>query len=813
MGELMETLWQDIRFGIRMLAKRPAITLIAVLTLALGIGANTAIYSVVDAVLLRPLPYKQPDRLVYISEWSQQVPDMSISMANFNDWRTMNTVFENMFPYRGNSAVLTGSGDAENLRMREVTADLFPTFGVQPILGRALTPEDDKVGSELVVLLSDGFWARKFARDPNVIGKKLELDKELYTIIGVLPSSHFHGSWQQFSLFTSLWRHEDTEGGPNRRDQHPGIYAVARMKPGVTLEQAQTEMRSVGDRLAKQYPNTNAGNSVTVDSLLNAIVGDVRTSILVLMAAVGFVLLIACANVANLVLARATERHKEMAVRAALGAGRIRLIRQLMTESMLLALLGSALGLFVAYVATGALASAAPASVPRIDGVSINTSVLLFTLGLTLFTGFFFGVFPAWQATRVDVHDAIKEGSRGGTASSGRRKFRSALVVTEVAVSLVLLVGAGLMIKSLYRVLDADPGFKPSGVLTASFSLPDSQYKNPEQRLNFVNQLVAKLQSIPGVEFAGFKNPLLGGNQTGFAVEGRPLPDPGKAPSTDIARVTPDAIKAMGIPLLAGRYFTESDNEKGERVCIIDTTMAESIWPGENPIGKRISINGRPTDPKSIQWMTVVGVVTHTKNYGVDQPSRVETYIPLAQMPAGGGSLVLRSSVDPMSLAPALQAAIHSLDKDIPVAQVRPLGGIVEEGVAPRRLSAMLLSAFAGLALLLAAVGIYGVMSYMVTQRSQEIGIRLAFGAQRADILKLVLRSGMALLLLGLTIGMGGALYLSKFLESLLFQVPTRDPMVFVPIPLILTAVALVACYLPARRAMKLDPIVALREE
>jgi putative ABC transport system permease protein len=809
----MGILWQDIRYGIRMLVKRPGITLIAVLTLALGVGANTAIYSVVDAVLLRPLPYKQPERLVFLSEWSRQVPGMSISMANFNDWRGMNTVFETMFPYRANRVVLTGQGDAEALQMREVTAELFPTFGVQPVLGRALNPGDDKVGSERVVLLSDGFWARKFARDPNVIGRKLELDKELYTIIGVLPSSQFHGSWRQYSVFSSLWRHEDTDGGPANRGSHPGIYAVARMKPGVTLEQAQAEMRGIAERLAKQYPNTNAGASATVDSLLNAIVGDVRPSLLVLMAAVGFVLLIACANVANLMLARATERQKEMAVRTALGAGRFRLVRQLMTESLLLAILGSTLGLLVAFLATRALVASAPANVPRIDGVSINTPVLLFTLGLTMFTGIFFGLFPAWQATRGDVHDAIKEGGRGGTATSGRKRFRSALVVTEVAVSLVLLVGAGLMIKSLYRVLNADPGFKPSGVLTAGFSLPEAQYTNADQRISFVNQLVAKLQAAPGVEVAAFKMPLLGGYQSGYVIEGRPLPEPGKGATTDITRITADGLKAMGIPILRGRNFTASDNEKSEHVCIIDTTMAESTWPGENPIGKHISIFGRRDDPKAMDWMTVVGVAAHTKNYGVDQPSRVETYVPYAQRPMSGGVVVLRTTVDPMSLAPALQTAIHSLDKDVPVAQVRALGGIIEEGVAPRRLSAMLLSVFAGLALLLAAVGIYGVMSYMVTQRNQEIGIRVAFGAQRADILKMILRSGMALLLLGLVIGLGGALYLSRFLESLLFQVPTRDPMIFASIPLILAAVALVACYLPARRAMGVDPIVALREE
>jgi putative ABC transport system permease protein len=806
----LNSFFQDIRYGLRVLAKRPAFTLIAVLTLALGVGANTAIFSVVDAVLLRPLPYKQPDRLVFLSESSLQIPDMSISMANFNDWRSMNTVFESMAPYNFQPVVLTGQGEAERLRMRQITADLLPTLGVQPVLGRGLTPDDDKVGAAPVVLLSDGYWARKFARDPNVLGKKLILDGEIYTVIGVVPNTKFHGSWRDYSLFSSLWRHEDTLGGPGHRDEHPGIYAIGRLKPGVTLAQANSEMKTIAARLAKQYPNSNSEHSITVDSLLNAIVGDVRPSLLLLLAAVGIVLLIACANVANLTLARASERHREMAIRTALGAGRPRLIRQLLTESILLALAGGTLGLGIAWFATGALASAAPSNVPRIDGVSVNGLVLAYTLGLSLFTGFFFGIFPAWQVSRTDVHESMKEGGRGGSASTGRKRVRAALVVAEVSFSMILLVCAGLTIKSLYRVLVADTGFDARGVLTAAITLPDSTYKDLAKQRQVVQQLVDKVSAVPGVQAAGFMNPLLGGNQTSYAVEGKRITDPGRMPSVDITAATPDALRAMGAHLVQGRFFTRYDDEKSERVCIVDTLMAQINWPGENSLGKHIAVDGTAEKPL---WSTVVGVIAHIKNYGVDQPSREEMIVPYAMRPRSGGTLVIRASGDTATIFPAVREIMKSIDPDLPLSQTRELSSIVDDNVAPRRFSAFLLSAFAGLALMLAAVGIYGVMSYIVTQRTQEIGIRIALGAQPRDVMRLVLRTGMALLLLGIGIGLAGAYSMSQLIQSLLFQVTSTDLLTYLSVPVLLTLVALVACYLPARRAMRVDPVIALRSE
>jgi putative ABC transport system permease protein len=796
-----------------MLAKRPGVTAIAVLTLGLGIGANTAIFSVVDAVLLRPLPYPHPERIVFLGESTPQLPDMSISMENFNDWRKMNTVFESMAPYRTNVAILTGEGEPESLRIRQITAGLFPTLGVQPILGRALTPEDDKPGAAPVVLLSDGYWASKFARDPNVIGKKLDLDGVLFTVVGVLPSNQFHGTWRQYALFSSLWRLEDKEGGPKRRSEHPGIYAYARMKPGVTLEQARAEMKAIAARLAAQYPNDNAAHSVEVDSLLNAYVGDIRQSLLILLASVGFVLLIACANVANLMLARATERSREMAIRTALGATRIRLVRQLLTESLILAALGSCLGLLIAYSASGALASISPLSVPRIDGVAVNSSVLLFTLGLCLLTGVFFGIFPAWQASRTDVQESIKEGGRGGSASAGRKKLRAALVVAEVSVSLVLLVGAGLTVKSLYRVIRADAGFNPSGVLTGFFTTPNTDKKTDAQRRQFIIDLTAKLETIPGVQFAGVKNPLLGGNQNSYVVEGKPRPDLQRMPATDISRVTPGAILAMGVRLLKGRDFTSADTADSEPVCIIDATMAQTNWPNDDPIGKHISIETRGEDPNSPIWRKVIGVVAHVKNYGVDQPSRVETFVPYTQRLSGGGYVILRTSGNPANLAQAMRDAMQSVDPSIPVSQIQTLADIVDENVAPRRLTVLLLGSFAGLALALAAVGIYGVMSYTVTQRTQEIGIRIALGAARSDIFRLVVRGGMTLLIIGIGIGLGGALYLSRFLGTMLFQVKATDVWTFLSVPAILAAIGIAACIIPARRATSVDPILALRME
>jgi putative ABC transport system permease protein len=808
---LLESIFADIRYAARMLRKSPGFTTVAVLTLALGIGANTAIFSVINGVLLRPLPYPHSDQIVWLSEWSSQVPGMSISMADFDDWRSMNSVFSSMAPYQPDSATLTGHGQPEELQVRRITADLFPTLGVKPILGRALTPDDDKVGAPAVALLSNTLWFTKFGRNPNILGKQIDLDGEPFTIIGVLPSSRFHESWRSFDVFTSLWRLEDTVGGPARRDQHPGIYAYARLKPGVTVEQARAQMVSIAARLAKQY-KTNYGITASVQPLLGTIVQDVRPSLLVLMVAVGFVLLVCCANIANLLMARSTGRQREIAIRKALGAGRWRLGRQLLTESVLLALLGGAFGLLIAWWATQGLASIASGAVPRVGDVDIDSSILAFTLGLSLVTGIFFGMFPALHASRTEVTDTLRESTAGSGTSESRKRLRDVLVMGELAASLILLVGAGLTLQSLFNVLRAAPGFDPQGALTARFSLPDTKYKTDDQRRQFVERLDAKLAAIPGVQFTGFKNPLLGGWQSSFLVEGQPMPKPGDFPSAEFSRVSSGALPAMGVDLLRGRLFTPSDNEKTPLVCIIDDTFAHRFWPGQDPIGKHIFLD-QPPPGKAPVPVTVIGVIRQIKNYGVDHPVLVEIFVPFAQRPGSGGTLVIRSTKDAVSLAPAVRAAVESLDPDLPIYNVRTLASFVVENVAPRRLTVLLLSLFAGLAFLLAAIGVYGVISYGVSQRNQEIGIRMALGAAPGDVLSLVVGGGLRLVLAGIVVGAVAAFALTRLLSSQLFGVSATDPLTFLGASLLLALVALLASYIPARRATRVDPVVALRHE
>ena len=806
----LETLAQDVRYAFRMLRKSRGFTAIAVLTLALGIGTNTAIFSVVDTVLLRPLAYKQPGRIVYFHETSQLQEDVSISMANFDDWRSMNTVFESTAPYRTENVVVTGAGEPERMRMRQITAGFFPTMGVRPILGRALSPDDDKVGAPPVALISEALWARKYARNPDVIGQKLTIDSQLYTIIGVMANDHFHGLWRQQSLFSSLWRLEDQLGGPENRGSHPGIYAYGRLKPGVTLAQARAQMSAIAAKLAKQYPQDDTGHGIFVDSLMNSYVGDVREPLLILMVAVGFVLLICCANVANLTLARGSERRREMAVRIVLGASRMRLIRQALTESAVLALMGGALGLFAAAASTGVLTKLASSNIPRMEDLAIDRSVLLFALAVSALTTLVFGAFPAWQASHTPARGPLKEGFYGMSAGTGRRRVGAILTVAEVAISLVVLVGAGLALKSLYRVLRADPGFDDTGVLTATFSLPDRNFANAAKSRQFVDELVARVQGIPGVEAAGFEWPLLGGAQEGYLVQGKPVPTPQNPTSADIAVVTPDAPRAMGVHLIRGRWFGRLDNEKAQPVCIVDTAFAEKEWPGRNAIGNHVAVSGTIEKP---HWMNVVGVVSHVENYGVDQPSNVELYLPDAQLPRDSGSIIVRTQADPASLVGPLKAAMYSDDPDVPLYDVGLLSDLVDQDTGPRRLSAALLGIFAALALLLATLGLYGVISYTIAQRTHEIGIRFALGAQRQDVFGMVIANGTALLGTGLAIGLVAAWYLSRFMQSLLFDVKPTDVATFTAVPAILTLVALFACYIPARRAMRVDPMVALRHE
>jgi len=805
----METLWQDIKFGARILLKSPGFTLLAVLTLSLGIGANTAIFSVINGMLLKPLPYPEGERLLFISEWAQEVPEMSFSVENFKDLRDQNKTLEAIMAYRGQSFVLTGSDRAERLNGREVTSGLFDTLRVKPLLGRAFTPEEDKVGAERVALLGEGFWVRRFARDPGILDKPIVLNGESFTLIGVMPGD-LHTSMRLTDVFTPMLRREDELGGVNNRGNHPGIYVYARPKPGVTEAQARAEIVGIAKRLAETYPNSNARQSMTVKNLHDALVEDSRPRLMVLFGAVLLVLLIACANVANLLLGRATTRRQEMAIRNALGAGRWRLVRQLLTESMLLSCAGALMGVLFAYWGVRGLVVGFPPNTSLTEGISIDGTVLLFTVGTAVITGLLFGLAPAWQPSRSDVHTTLKEGGRGGPGR-GHHRIRASLIVLETATALVLLLGTGLMLKSFWHVLVADAGFDPHSVLAAAISGPDIKYKEPAQRRAFIEQVVTKVQAIPGVEHAASALPFLGGWQSGFMIEGRPEPPPGQM--ADITRISPDYFRVMGIRLLRGRIFDSHDQADSQQVCMIDETFAQKHFPGEDPLGKRVRFGGRENGNEN-PWMEIVGVVNHVKHYGVDQVSRIEMYLPYTQSPIPSFTILVKTAGDPALLASAVAHAVGSVDPDVPLYQVQTVETIASDRVAERRLAAILISIFGVLALLLAAVGIYGVMSLAVTQRSRELGIRMALGAQRRDILRSVIGSGMLLAFLGLGIGLAAAFFgLAPLVSSVLFQVTATDPPTYTLSPLILLVVALLACWLPAMRATRVDPMVALRCE
>lgn len=808
----METIWQDVKYGARMLRKNPGFTVVAVLTLALGIGANSAIFSVLNAVLLKPLPYPDAGRLVFLTEWSQQVPNMSFSVENFKDVRDQNKVFDSIVAFRSQNYVLTGFQEPERLNGRQATSGLFQTLGVKPILGRGFSPEEDKVGAQKVVLLGEGFWNRRFSRDANILGKQVVLNNESYTVIGVMPST-LHGSLRLNDVWTPLLTNEEQFGGPQRRGSHPGIYVVGRMKAGVRVEQARAEVVGIAKRLAEQYPNSNSKQSMTVAPLLEAVIGDLGSALWVLMGAVFFVLLIACSNVANLLLARAAARSKEIAVRTAMGAGRKRIVRQLLTESVLLSTAGGLLGLGLAYAGVKGLVAITPTNTPRINEVTLDGWVLAFTMLLSIGTGLVFGLIPALQSSKTDTAETLKEGARGASGGVMRHQVRSALVIAEVSMSLILLVGAGLMLRSFKNILDADPGFRSERVMTASFSLPQAKYDQPAKIRQFIDQAVKKVQAIPGVDFAASTLPLLGGFQNGFVAEGQPEPQPGQMASTDVTRITPDYFHAMGMPLLRGRAFTDMDVDGQQLVCIIDETMAQTYWPGQDPLGKWIRFGSNVQNPH----MTVVGVVPHVKNYGVDQESRVEIYLPVMQNTIGAATFVIRTAGDPGAVTSAVRQAVSSLDPDVPIYGARPLEEILSDSRGQRRIAAQLLATFSLLALTLAAVGIYGVMAYSVQQRTQEIGIRLALGAQKNDILKMIVGHGMILAGIGVVLGwlaaFGTSFGLTRMVATLLFKVSPADPPTFASTPLLLALVALLACYIPARRAMRVDPMVALRYE
>jgi putative ABC transport system permease protein len=803
-----------------MLLKKPGFTLIAVLTLALGIGANTAIFSVINAVLLRPLPYAEPGRLVALWETNAQRPMSrdSISYPNFFDWRAQSKSFDRMASYYTNDMALTGVATPVNLRSAVVSPDLLATLGVKPQLGRWFVAEEEKPGIRAAII-NHGLWQRQFGGDPNVVGRAVTLNGKQFNVVGVMPAGF------QFPIEADpveVWvtssidgeKAEPKEPAQNEQRGAHFLQAVGRLKSGVTLEQAQAEMSLIGANLEKQYPDSNTRHGVKLISYHNDLVHDYSEALWLILGAVGCVLLIACANVANLLLARATARYKEIAVRAALGAGRWRVIRQLLTESLLLSLVGGLLGLLLAWWGTAALVKLIPEDVPRLAEIDIDRWVFGFMLLISVVTGVVFGLAPALHATKIELAEAMKDGVRGAGAGGGRGRLRGALVVAEIAIALVVLIGAGLLLQSFRRLQQVDLGFDTHNILTAAVELPDARYPRPEQAAAFYRTLLERVKTLPGVEAASavVPQPLSGDTFViSFDIEGRNIPK-GERPSSHFRSISLDYFNVMKIPLLAGRAFAERDDAQAPGVLIINESFAKRHFPNENPVGKHVkpglALEGEPV------WREIVGVVKDVKHrQSLSRDYEPEYYLPHAQMPINSMNLIVRATNDPRSLARSIQQEVHALDRDIPVYRIKTLEQYLGVAVAQPKFNALLLSLFAGLALLLTAIGLYGVMSYSVIQRAQEIGIRIALGAQTGDVLKMVLRQGLKLTALGLLIGLAAAYALTRYMQSLLFGVKATDPLTFAAIALLLIAVALLACLVPARRATKVDPLEALRTE
>jgi putative ABC transport system permease protein len=804
---MIRDLWQDTRYGARMLRKSPGLTSVAVLSLALGIGAISTIFSFVNGIMLRPLPYPEPERLVLVDEtaFKRGSPSMNVSFPNFVDWREQNHSFEDIGCYQADGFIIGGGAEPELVKAAFVTQGLFEVLGVGPILGRTFTADEDQPDHDQVVILSYGLWQRRFGGDPNIVGQTLLLNNRSRTVIGVMPKGfqfpEVAEAWGPLALNTKIWTRTDH-----------GLLAIARLRPAVTLDQAQAEMISIAANIEQQNPITNEGLSVSLTSLRAGLVGDYKKALLILLGVVAFVLLIACVNVANLLLARATARQKEIAIRAALGANRRRIFRQLLTESLLLGLISGALGLVLALWGMDLLLKAIPIDIPFWMKFDLDGRVLGFTAACSLLTGFVFGTVPALEASNPDLNETLKEGGRSG-AGSGRHRLRSLLVVAEIALSLVLLVGAGLMMRSFISLQNVNAGINPEGVLTMYLALPGAKYRAPEKRIAFFSQLLERLRAIPGVHSAGTNSGLpLAGNNWGrsLTVEGFPVLPVGEAPSINHCLISPDYFSAMGITILKGRDFDDRDSRDSTKVTIIDERLAREYWPDEDPIGKRIRF-GPPEDNEP--WHTIVGVVREVKHQRLDATTRESVYLPFRQRPMGGSSLAILTSGRPEALISAVRAQVRELDPDIPLTRVMPMTEVVARSVWQPRLYTALFGVFAAVALILATVGIYGVMSYAVTQRTREIGLRMALGAQKQDVLKLVVGHGVVITAIGVGVGLVAAVALTRLMSSLLFAVSTTDPITFAAVSMLLAGVALAACFVPARRAAKVDPMVALRYE
>jgi len=810
----MDSLIKDIRYGVRGLLKHPGFTALVVITLALGIGASTVIFSIVDCVLLRRLPFATASRIVAIQELSPAGKRVQVTSANFLDWRAQNTVFENLAAIKQTTSNLALSDHAERIDLAQTNANFFDVFGVKPQYGRLFIPQDEQAGHEPVVVVSNALWQRRFGSDPSLVGKPITLDGKNYTVAGVAPAGF------QYPDKTELWVPPlklVPELSPNQDvTQTRGmgyLAAVATLKPGVSLPQAAAEMETITARLRQQYPNTNNRRFNRVVSLQEHLVGETNKLLWLLLGAVTFVLLIGCANVANLLLASGASRQKEMAIRTALGASRARVVRQLFTESTLLALTGGAAGLLIAYWGLAAITKLLPGDFPRLNEIHMNVRVLAFTFAASVLTGILFGLVPALQISRPDVQESIRETGRSVSGNRRQSRFRQALIVVEVALSVVLLVGAGLLFRSFLRLQSADTGFVSEHVWTARLTLSGTSYANQADYDRFYNQVLQKVSAVPGVQDAGLINtlPLDKGPTTGFRVDGRPVETPDKWPSANYRSVSPNYFRAMGIPVLQGRAYTDRDTTNTPLVMIVNQKLADEEFAGENPIGKRITFgninNNQPV------WFEIVGVVANVRSLELREEPTAELYFASLQDYWPAMSLVVRSNADSPGLSASVRQIVNEIDKSVPVSNVQMMDHVVSASITQPRFNLFLLGLFSTVAMLLSAAGIYGVTAYTVTQRTHELGIRIALGAQVSDVLKMILGQGMAVIGIGLAIGLAAAFGLVRLLRSFLFGVGEKDPFTFVAITVLLLFVALLACYIPARRATKVDPLEALRYE
>jgi putative ABC transport system permease protein len=816
----MDTWLKDVRYAFRRLRKSPGFSVIVLLTLALGIGANSAIFSVVNTVLLRPFPYRDPERLMIVDHFYPSLNNLEAgaSAPGFRDLRDKVSIFDGVFVMNGWAPALTGAGgEPQRLQGTRASGLIFKTLGVAPILGRPFTPEEDVPGKNHVLVLSYGFWQRQFGGEQTIIGKRLILNGEPYEVIGVMPPAFkdFAGRVTA-DLWTPLALAPNAFADNNRTNEF--LTLVARLKPAISVERARSDMKTFASQLKAQYPNNYASDwTLKLSPMNEKLSGGIRPALLVLLGAVGFVLLIACANVANLLLARAASRIKEVAIRSALGATRRDLLRQLMAESLLLAVVGGVLGLGLAWLGMQAVVALKPANVPRITELRIDGLVMAFTLGVAVLTGLVFGLAPAIQTSRTNLQDTLKEGGRSGSADRSGQTMRRALVVAEVALALTLLTGAGLLIKSLSLLQEVNPGFDSSNLLTFNVAIPSAKYRSDTAAIQFWDRAIEAVTAVPGVKSAGITStmPFTNNWSTGsFSVEGY-QPPPGKpGPWGDQRTVSPGFFTTLKVPLIKGRTFTEQDGMVGPQVVIVDEEMVKQYWPNADPIGKRLTF-GNPQTDSTVNWMTVVGVVGHTKHEGLDAKNRVQMYHPSHRIGFVGNfmSFAVRTTGDPNRALSSVRAAIHAIDQDVPIANAATMDVNIANSMGQRRFAMMLLGLFAVMALVLASIGIYGVMSYSVTQRSHEIGIRMALGAARQAVLGMVMRQGLLLVGVGVGIGVLGALGLTRLITSQLFGVRPTDPTTFIFVALTLTGVAALATLVPALRATRVDPVVALREE